>query len=155
MLNILSKIAAALFVLIVYYFIFMVVKMIYSDIRVMSRKKAGLPPHEAYLKTINQLYATGVPLKESYPLSEDNTLGRGHDCDIVLNDKFLSHHHSRIFCEKNVYYLEDLDSTNGTFLNGNALSDEAIELIDGDRIALGQAEFVFLRPEVKNGEVTL
>lgn len=155
MLNILSKITGALFVLIVYYFIFMVVKMIYSDIRVMSRKKAGLPAHDAYLKPINQPYETEVSLKESYPLSGDDTLGRGDDCDIVLADKFLSHQHSRIFCEKDVYYLEDLDSTNGTFLNGKALSDEAVELLDGDRIALGQAEFVFLRPEVKNGEVTL
>lgn len=155
MLNILSKIAAAVFVLIVYYFIFMVVKMIYSDIRVMSRKKAGLPAHDAYLKTIHQMYETDVSLEESYPLSGDETLGRGEDCDIVLDDKFLSHHNSRIFCEKGIYYLEDLDSTNGTFLNGKALSDEAVELFDGDRITLGQTEFVFLRPEVKNGEVTL
>ena len=134
MFQIISKIASALFVLIVYYFIFIVVKMIYSDIRVMSRKKAGLPVYDAYIKPINQPHDTGLLLKESYPLSGDDTIGRK---------------------EKDGYYIEDLDSTNGTFLNGNKLGEDAVELLDGDRICIGQLEFVFLRPSLKDGEVNL
>ncbi len=155
MFQIISKIASALFVLVVYYFIFIVVKMIYSDIRVMSRKKAGLPVYDAYIKPINQPHDTGLLIKESYPLSGDDTIGRDEDCQIPIDDNFMSHRHSRIFKEKDGYYIEDLDSTNGTFLNGNKLGEDAVELLDGDRICIGQLEFVFLRPSLKDGEVNL
>ncbi len=155
MFGIFSKLASALFVLVVYYFIFIVVKMIYSDIRMMSRKKAGLPVYDAYIKPINRLHDTGLKVKESYPLSGDDTIGRDSDCEISVDDTFMSHRHARIFKEKDGYYLEDLESTNGTLLNGKPLEEDAVELLDGDRLCIGQLEFVFLRPSLKDGEVNL
>ncbi len=155
MFEVLSKFLSAIFVLIIYYFIFIVVKMIYSDIRVMSRKKAGLPLYDAYIKPINQPHGVSFEIKENYPLTGDDTIGRGKDCEIYFDDTFMSHQHSRIFKEKNVYFIEDLESTNGTLLNGKRLTDEAIELFPGDRICIGQMEFMFLQPSLKNGEVQL
>lgn len=155
MFSIISKIASALFVLLVYYFIFIVVKMIYLDIRVMSRKKAGLPAYDAYLKPINQPNDETLEIKESYPLSGDDSIGRDEACSVPIDDSFMSHCHARIFKEKDGYYIEDADSTNGTFLNGKKLSDDAVELLDGDRICVGRVEFVFLRPSVKDGEISL
>lgn len=155
MFGIISKVAGAVFVLVVYYFIFIIVKMIYSDIRVMSRKKSGLPVYDAYIKPINQPHDTGFSVKESYPLSGSDVIGRGEDCDIFIDDNFMSHEHARIFKEKDGYYIEDLNSTNGTFLNGTRLEEDAVELLDGDRICIGQLEFVFLRPSLKDGEVSL
>ena len=147
MFSVLSKIISAIFVLIIYYFIFIIVKMIYLDINVMKRKKAGLPEYEAYIKPINQPHGTDFVLKESYPLYGEAVIGRGKGCEIKIDDSFLSHNHARIFKEKDGFYLEDLDSTNGTFLNGKELSDEAVELLDGDRLCIGQVEFMFLRPK--------
>ena len=88
-------------------------------------------------------------------MSGDDTIGRDEDCQIPIDDNFMSHRHARIFKEKDGYYIEDLDSTNGTFLNGNKLGEDAVELLDGDRICIGQLEFVFLRPSLKDGEVNL
>ncbi len=147
MFEILSKIVSAIFVLIIYYFIFIIVKMIYTDINVMRRKKAGLPSYEAYIKPINQPHGTAFELKEHYPLYGEDVIGRGKGCEIKIDDNFLSHNHARIFKEKDGFYLEDLDSTNGTFLNGKELKGEAVELLDGDRIMIGQVEFMFLRPK--------
>ena len=61
----------------------------------------------------------------------------------------MSHAHSRIFKEDGGFFLEDLGSTNGTFLNGKEVTDEAMELLDGDKISVGQIEFMFLKPEEK------
>ncbi|MBQ2941650.1 MAG: FHA domain-containing protein [Clostridia bacterium] len=147
MFGILSKIISAIFILLVYYFIFIIVRMIYSDINVMKRKKAGLPEYEAYLKPINQPNGVHFDLEERYPLYGDETIGRGKDCEIYIADTFMSHRHSRIFKEDGGFFLEDLGSTNGTFLNGNEVAEEATELLDGDKICIGQVEFMFLCPK--------
>ena len=149
MFGILSKIASAVFILLVYYFIFIIVKMIYSDISVMKRKKAGLPEYEAFIKPINQPHDLDFELKERYGLYGDDIIGRGKDVEIFIDDNFLSHRHSRIFKDNDGFFIEDLDSTNGTFLNGREVTDEAVELLDGDRICVGQVEFVFMKPEAK------
>lgn len=149
MFGILSKIVSAVFILLVYYFIFIIVKMIYSDINVMKRKKAGLPEYEAFIKPINQPHDLDFELKESYGLYGDDIIGRGRDVSIFIDDTFLSHRHSRIFKDKDGFFIEDMDSTNGTFLNGREVEDEAVELLDGDRICVGQVEFVFMKPEAK------
>ncbi len=149
MFDIFSKIVSAIFVLIVYYFIFIIVKMIYSDINAMKRKKAGLPEYEAYIKPINQPHDLDFELMESYPLYGDDVIGRGKESSIYIEDSFMSHQHSRIFKDKDGFFIEDLGSTNGTFLNSKEVTDEAVELLDGDKICIGQVEFLFLKPEEK------
>nr|MCR5452331.1 FHA domain-containing protein [Lachnospiraceae bacterium] len=46
---------------------------------------------------------------------------RSEDNDANLNSKVVSRHHARITVEKGIYYLEDLNSTNGTFINGKLI----------------------------------
>ena len=123
--------------------------MIYRDINVMKRKKAGLPAYEACIKPINRASAENLEIKEKYPLSGDDKIGRGEECSIRIDDNFMSHVHSRIFKDNGIYYIEDMDSTNGTFVNGDMLSEDALELLDGDKIGIGQLEFVFLLMEDK------
>ena len=149
MLEFLSKVVSAVFVVLVYYFIFIIVKMIYSDINVMKRKKAGLPEYEAYIKPITQPNGVSFSLEDSYPLYGDDVIGRGKKCEIYINDNFMSHSHSRIFKEDDGFFIEDLESTNGTFLNGKEVKEDALELLDGDKICIGQVEFMFLRPGVR------
>ena len=60
-----------------------------------------------------------------------------------MKDRFISKRHARIYKEKNNYYIEDLNSANGTFLNGNKLINSA-RLNDKDLIDIGQIEFMFV-----------
>ena len=71
-----------------------------------------------------------------YPLEEEIFLGRDEECDITINDSFTSHRHARIFLEENTLYLEDLTSTNGTFVNGEKVEKPHI-LEQQDRIQIG------------------
>lgn len=65
-------------------------------------------------------------------------IGRGEDCHIIINDRQASRHHARITQTKDGYVLEDLNSKNGTFLNGQPLKVPTV-LKDGDEIGIAFA----------------
>jgi len=66
------------------------------------------------------------------------TIGRGGGCTISLpTDTFASQVHARVVERDGQLYLEDLGSTNGTFLNGKQVSDTA-RLKKGDQLQVGQ-----------------
>ena len=57
-----------------------------------------------------------------------------------IEDRYASGIHARVFTRGGRYFVEDMNSTNGTLLNGATLKGEA-ELIDGDMIQIGDTEF--------------
>jgi hypothetical protein len=88
--------------------------------------------------------ATGLRPGAAYDLSEGALLGRGDQADIVLQDSFASSRHARLVPRGDVMVLEDLGSTNGTYLNGEPLRGPQ-PLHVGDRIRIGDSEFTFER----------
>jgi pSer/pThr/pTyr-binding forkhead associated (FHA) protein len=55
--------------------------------------------------------------RRTVPLKDSITLGRAATCDVVVNDTYVSNVHARIFARDGSYWLEDLGSTNGTYVN--------------------------------------
>jgi pSer/pThr/pTyr-binding forkhead associated (FHA) protein len=82
----------------------------------------------------------------AYGLDENVTLGRG-DVEIRLDDPFASSRHARISRQGPVIVIEDLGSTNGTYLNDDLLSGPQ-PLHDGDRIRIGDSEFSYVQEPV-------
>lgn len=66
---------------------------------------------------------------------DDITIGRGSECDLVLDFREISREHVRLYREDNSYYVEDLESKNGSWLNGNQFKGVR-RLSDGDEIQL-------------------
>ena len=66
-------------------------------------------------------------------------IGRSGHCDILLEDKTVSGRHARLSYHHGQWWLEDLASTNGTFLNGEPVNT-AVVLTNGDQIRCGQVE---------------
>jgi DNA-binding response OmpR family regulator len=82
------------------------------------------------------LWMEGEEIKARWLLSKPVTsIGRWEDNDIVIDDRWISRHHARIRREKDQYILEDLDSKNGTVVNGQRIF-EPVPLTDGDEIQL-------------------
>ncbi|HET9718695.1 MAG TPA: FHA domain-containing protein [Solirubrobacteraceae bacterium] len=77
----------------------------------------------------------------AYDLSEGATLGRG-EVEIQLDDPFASSQHARITRHGRTVVLEDLGSTNGTYLNDEPLTGPQ-PLHEEDRIRIGDSEFVY------------
>jgi pSer/pThr/pTyr-binding forkhead associated (FHA) protein len=68
------------------------------------------------------------------------TIGRDTDNTIVLAAHTVSRYHAMLFRDSSGWLLVDLESTNGTLVNGVALPlEEPVRLIDGDVIQFGQA----------------
>lgn len=74
------------------------------------------------------------------------TLGRSADCEVIIVERKVSRRHAEIRRQEEGFILRDLDSTNGTWLNGQRLSAPAL-LQDGDVIAIGDASFTFRDPD--------
>jgi pSer/pThr/pTyr-binding forkhead associated (FHA) protein len=88
-----------------------------------------------------------------YPLFNVNTIGRAGDSDIIIEDPYLSSKHALIARRGRRMIIEDLHSTNGTFVNGKRVK-KPVALKDRDEIVLGGKKFIFLRREtggVKDG----
>lgn len=77
-----------------------------------------------------------------YDLDGDVTLGRGDRAEIRLEDPFASSRHARIYRQGNILVIEDLGSTNGTYLNEELLQTPR-PLHPGDRVRIGDSEFTF------------
>jgi hypothetical protein len=77
-----------------------------------------------------------------YDLDEELVLGRGEQAEIRLEDPFASSRHTRVFRQGNILVIEDLDSTNGTYLNEELLQTPR-PLHPGDRVRIGDSEFTF------------
>jgi hypothetical protein len=71
-----------------------------------------------------------------YALDEELTLGRAPGCRITLDDTFVSQLHARVFEQAGTWFVEDLGSTNGTFLNRDKVAGPAA-MRPGDRLRVG------------------
>lgn len=85
----------------------------------------------------------GAGAGAEYPLAEKSlTIGRQPDVGLLLNEGGVSRKHARITNEGNRFFLEDLGSSNGTFVNGQRLTARS-ELRDGDEIRIDPYLFRF------------
>jgi pSer/pThr/pTyr-binding forkhead associated (FHA) protein len=70
-------------------------------------------------------------------LSASMTVGRAPECELRIDDTYASQQHARLFARNNSWFVEDLGSTNGTFVNDQKLAAPAM-LQPGDRVRVGQ-----------------
>ena len=84
----------------------------------------------------------GLQEGERFDLFGGLSIGRSGDADVQIEDRYASGLHARVFNRSGRFYIEDLNSTNGTLLNDATLNGEA-ELADGDVIRIGDTEFRF------------
>lgn len=70
-------------------------------------------------------------------LSASMTIGRAPECELRVDDTYASQQHARLFAKNNSWFVEDLGSTNGTFVNDQKLAAPAM-LQPGDEVRVGQ-----------------
>lgn len=142
--NFLSSIFSYVFTFIIYLFIFSVIRLIYLDVKKMSRfaGNSAADAQCASLKSAKSKVATQSQIKNRYTIYEEAIIGRGRSCDITIKEDFISASHAHIWYEDGEWYLEDLGSRNGTAVNGQRIRDIVI-LDPEDVISFGGLNFVF------------
>ena len=115
----------------------------YADATGMYSASDGLvdPDADGFEPRLMVERAPGHQAGTAYDISHGATLGRG-DVEIQLEDPFASSRHARIARQGHVLVIEDLGSTNGTYLNEEPLSGPQ-PLRPGDRIRIGDCEFSY------------
>ncbi len=79
-----------------------------------------------------------------FSLDDELILGRADKCHVVLSDAYASQIHARIFRRDGGYFIEDMGSTNGTYLNRKRVTSPTA-VGRGDRIRIGKTELEFRR----------
>jgi pSer/pThr/pTyr-binding forkhead associated (FHA) protein len=96
--------------------------------------RAGVDPR------LEVVAAMGLDPGTSFELGDGATMGRTDGSDIPVDDPFASSVHARIFPRGQFMYIEDMGSTNGTYLNGRRLR-AAERLKVGDTVRIGETEY--------------
>jgi hypothetical protein len=85
---------------------------------------AAAAPEKATAHNATRLVITSGPKAGTeFPLSEESiTIGRSSDSSLVIRDDYTSTHHARLMLWNEEWMIQDLDSTNGTFLSGSRVT---------------------------------
>jgi len=89
----------------------------------------------------------GTELKTYDTDKKEITIGRREDCDIPLDNIGISKKHARIYRKESSYWIEDLDSTNGTLLNGEKV--RSAQLAEGDTVRVIKFELKISYPKAQ------
>ena len=113
-----------IFIILLYVIIYYALKIMYKDV-----KTGG-----------NSTLEQGAVV----PIRGIITLGRKAENTIVLTEPFVSGNHARIYAKNNNLYVEDLNSTNGVYVNNERI-EEKYKLIADDEVKIGSAIFKVLK----------
>lgn len=103
------------------------------------------PPKQALLYVLE-----GEDRGQKFCVSKPAMVIGRKEGDILLRDSKISARHARLTCEQGIYSIEDLESTNGTYVNGERIRSQI--LTDGAEIALGFTKLLFRLPKAKEAE---
>jgi hypothetical protein len=125
-----------LFLALLYLFLFAVARTLLRDLRAAARE----PGVELGRLVVIASPSGDPPVGAAFPLDAVTTLGRDVNNSIVVEDPFASTDHAVLTFRGRAWYVEDRDSTNGTFVNGSRVQGVA-PLGFGDIVQVGQARF--------------
>jgi len=161
MFEFLSALFSYIFIAIIYLFIFGIIRLIYMDIKLTSGQVSrpqlesadfplldGANEREDYGEYFGILRVIGAResvgnLSDEYILDQEIvTIGReshSSNADIQIDDSFLSREHLRLEFDGEGWFAEDLNSRNGSFVNGESV--DRCKLRNGDEISIGGVVF--------------
>ena len=137
------------FLAVLYIFVARAVKAAYLELRPPTATRAARgrsaapaparpPPKRSKKSGRRVAVVEGDSLKgKSFDIGEELTIGRADKCSVVLDDPYVSQVHARIFPNDGSFMVEDLGSTNGTYLNRQRVTAPT-ELQRGDRVKIGK-----------------
>ena len=96
-------------------------------------------------------FIAGVMSGETLALPEEKTLrmGRSTEVELTIPDPVVSGSHAQLSCKDGIWTIRDLDSANGTTVNGTNIMTRALK--SGDKVAVGETTFVFVGEKAAEG----
>ncbi len=127
-----------------YLFFLRVLRAVWAEVK--APKKVEAPPRRAKRET-RRATRKAAPIQlavvepaaqqgRTFPLGEEVTVGRAAGCQVTLDDTYASQIHARLFARDGQLFVEDLGSTNGTYLNRKKVQGPMV-MQRGDKLQVG------------------
>ena len=137
-----------LFLTVIFLFLARAVRAMYVEINGPRTPRAPAAPPAAPNragKTPDKVaLLAGGQKPQLFALGDELMIGRSDRCQVVLGDTYSSQVHARIFRRNGQFFIEDMGSTNGTYLNGRKLAGPT-PVNRGDKARIGRTELEFRR----------
>lgn len=138
-----------LFVFLLYFFLFQIARTIARELRMVSIATAGgqasaapETPRVVARLVLEDPTEDGTPAGTTYTLRPGAVIGRRPGSDIFLGDTYMSGEHARLTLHEGRWWLADLGSTNGTFVDGTRI-DRPTPLTPGAEVRFGRIRMRF------------
>ncbi|HJR45273.1 MAG TPA: FHA domain-containing protein [Actinomycetota bacterium] len=133
------------FLAVLYIFIARAVRAIFLELRpatASAGRRASTPPPQAQARGKKKDFRKAAIIEgdkkgRSIDLADELIIGRAEKCHLVLDDSYVSQMHARIFSKEGGFRVEDLGSTNGTYLNRRRITSPT-QLQRGDQLKIGK-----------------
>jgi pSer/pThr/pTyr-binding forkhead associated (FHA) protein len=125
-----------LFVGLLYLFLFRIVKLTRSEISLLAKKESRISAKRPALIMIDPAESS-VQIDTKFPLGQVAIVGRSSSSTIPIDDAFVSSQHARIEIDGDEWRIHDLNSTNGTFVNGEQIRGIG-DITEGDVVQFGR-----------------
>lgn len=138
-----------LFVFLLYFFLFQIVRTIARELRAVSIATAGGPSNRAVVAAptaqlvLLEPTEAGLPAGQRFPLRSGAVVGRREGSAVLLIDTYISNEHARVFHNDGRWWVADLGSTNGTFVQ-NLRIERPTALAAGTEVRFGRIRLQFV-----------
>ncbi|SHJ94608.1 FHA domain-containing protein [Hathewaya proteolytica DSM 3090] len=135
----LSSVFKYIIIILLYVIIIVALGIMYRDIKKPKKYRKSTSKKFA-LEVIKADKSKELPKGAIVPILDEVNVGRKQDNNLVLDDEFVSSYHSKLYTRQGNLIIQDLNSTNGTYVNNQHIKGEAI-VKTGDVIKIGNTLF--------------
>ena len=132
------------FIILLYVIIYYALKIMYKDVKTGGKARNNSSGIRYGIEVIQTGVNSTLEQGSVVPIRGIITLGRKPENTIVLTEPFVSGNHARIYAKNNNLYVEDLNSTNGVYVNNERIQ-EKYKLVADDEVKIGSAIFKVLK----------
>ena len=132
------------FIILLYVIIYYALKIMYKDVKTGGKARNNSSGIRYGIEVIQTGVNSTLEQGSVVPIRGIITLGRKPENTIVLTEPFVSGNHAKIYAKNNNLYVEDLNSTNGVYVNNERIQ-EKYKLVAEDEVKIGSAIFKVLK----------
>ena len=132
------------FIILLYVIIYYALKIMYKDVKTVGKARNNSSGIRYGIEVIQTGVNSTLEQGSVVPIRGIITLGRKPENTIVLTEPFVSGNHAKIYAKNNNLYVEDLNSTNGVYVNNERIQ-EKYKLVADDEVKIGSAIFKVLK----------
>ena len=132
------------FIILLYVIIYYALKIMYKDVKTGGKARNNSSGIRYGIEVIQTGVNSTLEQGSVVPIRGIITLGRKPENTIVLTEPFVSGNHAKIYAKNNNLYVEDLNSTNGVYVNNERIQ-EKYKLVADDEVKIGSSIFKVLK----------